>query len=358
MALGMNKGSAYCLGLGGAVIVLFVLNLLLGSVSIPARDVVSILLGNEASKASWQFIVLESRLPQAITATLCGAALAVSGLMLQTAFRNPLAGPSVFGINSGAGLGVALVMLFLGGGLSVGSVSITGFAAILSAAFVGSMTVMAIIFFFSTLVRNSVMLLIIGIMIGYISNSAISLLNFFATDEGVKSYMVWGMGSFGGVSMANMPVFALVTLAGLVGALLLIKPLNALMLGDRYAENLGVNIMRVRNWLLIVTGVLTAITTAFCGPVAFIGLAVPHIARLLLTTDNHRQLLPATLLCGSVVALVCNLICYLPGESGVIPLNAVTPLIGKEGPETVSASSPHANFKQPKKELFDVSVIG
>jgi iron complex transport system permease protein len=324
----MNKGSAYCLGLGLVVVVLFTLNLLLGSVSIPASEVVSILCGNEAAKASWQFIVLESRLPQAITATLCGAALAVSGLMLQTAFRNPLAGPSVFGVNSGAGLGVALVMLFLGGGLSVGSVSITGFAAILLAAFVGAMTVMAIIFFFSTLVRNSVMLLIIGIMIGYISNSAISLLNFFATDEGVKSYMVWGMGSFGGVSMDNMPVFALVTLAGLVGALLLIKPLNALMLGDRYAENLGVNIMRVRNWLLIVTGLLTAITTAFCGPVAFIGLAVPHIARLLLTTDNHRQLLPATLLCGSVVALVCNLICYLPGESGVIPLNAVTPLIG------------------------------
>ncbi|ADE81462.1 iron ABC transporter [Xylanibacter ruminicola] len=324
----MNKGSVYCLGLGLVVMVLFALNLLLGSVSIPAGDVVSILLGDETAKASWQFIILESRLPQAITATLCGAALAVSGLMLQTAFRNPLAGPSVFGVNSGAGLGVALVMLFLGGGLSVGSVSITGFAAILLAAFVGAMTVMTIIFFFSTLVRNSVMLLIIGIMIGYISNSAISLLNFFATDEGVKSYMVWGMGSFGGVSMTNMPVFAIVTLAGLIGALLLIKPLNALMLGDRYAENLGVNILRVRNWLLIVTGLLTAITTAFCGPVAFIGLAVPHIARLLLTTDNHRQLLPATLLCGSVVALVCNLICYLPGESGVIPLNAVTPLIG------------------------------
>ena len=324
----MNKGTVYCIGLGAVVLVLFALNLLLGSVSIPAGDVVSILLGDQTAKASWQFIVLESRLPQAITATLCGAALAVSGLMLQTAFRNPLAGPSVFGVNSGAGLGVALVMLFLGGGLAVGSVSITGFAAILLAAFVVAMTVMAIIFFFSTLVRNSVMLLIIGIMIGYISNSAISLLNFFATDEGVKSYMVWGMGSFGGVSMTNMPVFAIVTLAGLLGALLLIKPLNALMLGDRYAENLGVNILRVRNWLLIVTGLLTAITTAFCGPVAFIGLAVPHIARLLLTTDNHRQLLPATLLCGSVVALVCNLICYLPGESGVIPLNAVTPLIG------------------------------
>ena len=324
----MNRGLLYCIGLTVLIVVLFALNLLLGSVSIPAADVLRILLGDDSLKPSWQFIILESRLPQAITATLCGASLAVSGLLLQTAFRNPLAGPSIFGINSGAGLGVALVMLLLGGGLSVGSLQLSGFAAILVAAFIGAMAVMALIFFFSTLVRNNVMLLIIGIMIGYISNSAISLLNFFATDEGVKSYMVWGMGSFGGVSMANMPIFICVTLIGLIGALLLIKPLNALMLGDRYAENLGVSILRVRNWLLIVTGLLTAITTAFCGPVAFIGLAVPHIARLLLTTDNHRQLLPATMLCGAVVALICNLICFLPGESGVIPLNAVTPLIG------------------------------
>ena len=324
----MNRGILYCISLSALIVVLFALNLLLGSVSIPAGDVLRILMGDDSLKPSWQFIILESRLPQAITATLCGASLAVSGLLLQTAFRNPLAGPSIFGINSGAGLGVALVMLFLGGGLSVGSLQLSGFAAILVAAFIGAMAVMALIFFFSTLVRNNVMLLIIGIMIGYISNSAISLLNFFATDEGVKSYMVWGMGSFGGVSMTNMPVFVSVSLIGLFGALLLIKPLNALLLGDRYAENLGVNILRVRNWLLIVTGLLTAITTAFCGPVAFIGLAVPHIARLLLTTDNHRQLLPATMLCGAVVALVCNLICFLPGESGVIPLNAVTPLIG------------------------------
>ena len=239
-----------------------------------------------------------------------------------------MAGPSVFGINSGAGLGVALVMLLLGGSFSAGSVSVSGFVAVLVAAFIGAMTVMVIIFFFSTLVRNNVMLLIIGIMIGYISNSAISLLNFFATDEGVKSYMVWGMGSFGGVSMRMMPAFAIVTLFGLFGSVLLIKPLNALMLGDRYAENLGVNIVKVRNWLLVVTGLLTAIVTAFCGPVAFIGLAVPHIARLMLRTDNHRSLLPATILMGSIVALMCNLLCVLPGESGVIPLNAVTPLIG------------------------------
>jgi iron complex transport system permease protein len=325
----MKKGTLYCLALTVVMLLLFALNLAKGSVDISLADVWNILTGSDADvKPSWQYIILESRLPQAVTAVFCGAALAVSGLMLQTAFRNPLAGPSIFGINSGAGLGVALVMLLLGGSLSVGSVSVSGFFAVLLAAFVGAMAVMLLIFFFSNIVRNNVMLLIIGIMIGYISNSAVSLLNFFATDEGVKSYMVWGMGSFGGVSMKYMPAFASISALGLFGSLLLMKPLNALLLGDRYAENLGVNIRRVRNWLIFITGILTAITTAFCGPVAFIGLAVPHIARLLLTTDNHRWLMPATMLCGAVVALLCNVICVLPGESGVIPLNAVTPIFG------------------------------
>lgn len=324
----MNRGVLYCIILTLAIMLLFVLNLVMGSVSIPLGDTVSILLGDHDVKPSWQFIIMQSRLPQALTAILCGSALAASGLMLQTAFRNPLAGPSVFGINSGAGLGVALVMLFLGGSISAGSVNLTGFVAVLVAAFLGAMAVMAIIFFFSTIVRSHVMLLIIGIMIGYIANSAISLFNFFATDEGVKSYLVWGLGSFGGVPMRIMPWFALITIIGLIGSLLLIKPLNALMLGDHYAENLGVHIIRTRNWLLIITGLLTAVTTAFCGPVAFIGLAVPHIARLLLKTDNHRSLLPATMLMGAVIALLCNLISFLPGENGIIPLNAITPLIG------------------------------
>lgn len=324
----MNRGVIYCLALSLVVILLLVLNLLMGSVAIPFDDTFRILMGADDVKLSWRYIILESRIPQALTAILCGSALAASGLLLQTAFRNPLAGPSIFGINSGAGLGVALVMLFLGGSISAGSVSLTGFVAVLVAAFLGAMLVMAVIFFFSTIVRNHVMLLIIGIMIGYLANSAISLLNFFATDEGVRSYLVWGLGSFGGVSMRMMPWFALVTVIGLIGSLLLIKPLNALMLGDNYAENLGVNIIRTRNWLLIITGLLTAVTTAFCGPVAFIGLAVPHIVRLLLTTDNHRSLLPATMLMGAAIALLCNLVCFLPGESGMIPLNAVTPLIG------------------------------
>lgn len=324
----MNKGVRYCIGLGLTIAMLFVLNLMTGSVDIPAADIWHILMGHEAGRASWKFIILESRLPQALTATLCGAALAVSGLMLQTAFRNPLAGPGIFGISSGAGLGVALVMLLMGGSVTAGSLTLSGYAAILLAAFAGAMAVTAVIFLFSTIVRNSVMLLIIGIMTGYISNSVISLLNFFATQEGVKSYLVWGMGNFGGVSLQQMPVFAAVTGAGIVASALLIKPLNALLLGEQYAENLGINIVSVRNRLLVVTGILTAVTTAFCGPVAFIGLAVPHMARLLLTTGNHRQLLPATLLMGAAVALLCNMVCYLPRENGIIPLNAVTPIIG------------------------------
>ena len=310
------------------VVVLLAVNLAVGSVSIPLRDVISIVMGHEAARPSWQFIIMESRLPQALTAMLCGGSLAVSGLMLQTAFKNPLAGPSIFGINSGAGVGVALVMLALGGSLSIGSVSISGFVAVLAAAFVGAMAVIVLIFLFSTMVRNNVMLLIVGIMIGYIANGVVSLLNFFATDEGVKSYMVWGMGSFGGVPMNQIPLFAALCVVGLIGALLLVKPLNALLLGEMYAENLGVNTRRVRNWLIIITGLLTAVTTAYCGPIMFIGLAVPHIAHLLFRQADHRILMPGTILAGAVIALLCNVICFLPGESGVIPLNAVTPVMG------------------------------
>ncbi len=322
------RGVRYSIAISAAILILFLLNILYGSISIPASEVFHILLAGEAQKESWRFIVLQARLPQAITATLCGAALAVSGLMLQTAFKNPLAGPSIFGISGGAGLGVALVMLLMGGTLSAGTFEATGFAAILLGAFFGAMAVTLVIFTFSVYVRNSVMLLIIGVMIGFMSSSVISLLNFFATEEGVKSYAVWGMGNFGGVTMDQMPLFASVTILGLAASIMLIKPLNALLLGEEYAENLGINIVAVRNWLLIVTGLLTAITTAFCGPVAFIGLAVPHIARIMLTTDNHRQLLPATILTGAAVALTCNLLCHIPGENGVIPLNAVTPLLG------------------------------
>ena len=324
----MNRKICYIWLTATAVLLLFILNIFIGSADIPARDVVRILTGNEHGHEGWQYIIMESRLPQAITAALCGASLAACGLMLQVAFRNPLAGPSVFGINSGASLGVAIVILLLGGSISTGSVSVSGFIAILLAAFAGAMAVMVVILLFSVIVRNNVMLLIIGIMVGYISSSAIALLNSLATQEGVQSYMIWGLGNFGGVTMSQMPVFATVTTLGLIGSLLLVKPLNALLLGEQYAENLGVRTTRVRNYLLVVTGIQTAVTTAFCGPVSFIGLAVPHIARILLDTDNHRSIMPATIITGMAVALLCNLICVLPGTGGVLPLNAVTPVIG------------------------------
>ena len=308
--------------------ILFVINLFVGAVRIPAGDVVAILTGSDGGQQAWHYIVLESRLPQAITALLCGACLAVSGLMLQTAFRNPLAGPGIFGISSGASLGVAIVMLLFGGGISVVGLSVTGFVAVIAAAFVGAMAVMAVVIAFASIVRSNVLLLIIGIMTGYIASSAISLLNFFATDEGVQSYIIWGMGNFSGVTMDRLPLFSIVCLIGLVAAMTLVKPLNALLLGERYAQNLGVNISAVRYSLLIVTGLLTAITTAFCGPVAFIGLAVPHMARLLIGTNSHYSLMPMTVATGAAVALLCNILCVMPGNGGIIPLNAVTPFIG------------------------------
>ena len=328
--MGMTKNNIIVLSLAllFCICLLLMLNLLVGSVAIPTQDVLAILFGQDVGKPSWQFIILQSRLPQALTALLCGAALSTSGLLLQTSFQNPLAGPSIFGINSGAALGVALVMLLLGGSVSTALFSVGGAWAVLLAAFVGAMAVTGIIFMFAQWVKSSVMLLIIGMMIGYLASSAIALLNFFATQEGVKSFTMWGMGNFGGVSLSQLPMFTCAIVVGLVGSVLLIKPLNALLLGETYARNLGVDVRSVRSWLLVITGWLTAVTTAYCGPVAFIGLAVPHLARLVIGTDNHLQLLPITMAMGALIALLCQLVCVLPGSQGILPLNAVTPLIG------------------------------
>ena len=310
------------------VVVFFVANLLCGAEKIPASDVISILLGGEGEQASWNYIIWESRLPQALTALLTGTALAASGLMLQTAFNNPLAGPDILGINAGAGLGAAIVLLLFGGVIPTGSLFLGGSLALVGAAFVGALIVTLLILAFASRLRNHTMLLIIGMMVGYVVSSAVSLLNFFSTAEGVQSYMMWGMGNFGGVSRAQLPLFALLIVMGLAIAVGLIKPLNALLLGERYARNLGVNVRRVRTLLLISTGLLVAVTTAYCGPINFIGLSVPHIARLVLGTDNHRSLMPATLLTGGIIALLCNLVCLLPGDNGLLPLNAITPVIG------------------------------
>ncbi len=310
-------------------LVLFVMSLYSGSVSIPVPAITDILMGRgSADHPSWQYIVLENRLPQSVTALLCGASLAVSGLLLQTAFRNPLAGPSVLGIDSGAHLGVALIILAAGGTMTTGTLTLGGFALVIMAALAGALAVMGILLVLSRLLQNNVMLLIAGMMVGYIASSMISLLNFKATAEGVHAMTLWGMGSFSSVSLDRLPYMAGICLTGLVLSILLIKPLNALLLGDNYARNLGIHIRRTRTLLLFTTGLLTAASTAFCGPIAFVGLAVPHLARLFLGSANHRTLLPATLLTGASLTLACNLISTLPGEGGVIPINVITPVIG------------------------------
>lgn len=310
-----------------ALLLLFVANIFYGSVDIPASDVLKAIMGEECSDV-WRIIVVETRLPQALAALLAGAAISVAGLILQTLFNNPLAGPEVLGINSGAGLGVAVVMLLAQGPLFAGAMGLHGYIAVLAGAFIGSLAVIALILLLSSMLRSKLYLLIAGVAVSFLVSSAISILNYFATSEGVHSYMIWGMGSFSGVSLAQLPLFAIPVLLLLAVALLKTKSLNALLLGDDYAANLGVNVMTARVVLLAVVGLIIAVVTAFCGPVTFIGLAVPHIARLLLRSSNHNYLLPATMLAGASVALLCNIICQLPGENGLMPLAAITPLVG------------------------------
>ncbi len=323
-----NKAFFITVTLVAATLLLFFLNICLGTVHIPFKDVIASLTGTGASRESWDFIIRESRLPSAITALLAGASLAASGLMLQTAFRNPLAGPDILGINGGAGLGVALVMLLFGGNLTMGNLTLGGSLSVIVGAFAGALAVTALVLVLSSKLKNPVMLLIVGIMVSYLASAMISLLNFFSTAEGVHSYTMWGMGNFGGVSLGQLPLYCIVSAVGLFIAVSLIKPLNALLLGDMYAENLGINIIRTRNWLLLSTSLLVAIITAFCGPVSFIGLAVPHIGRMILRSSDHRSLMPVTILCGAVIALLCNVLSSIPGDRGLIPLNAITPAIG------------------------------
>ena len=311
-----------------ALLLLSVACLLLGSVDIPARQVTDILLGRGSDNHAWEIIVLQSRLPMIATAVLAGASLSVSGLLLQTTFNNPLAGPSILGVSTGAGLGVAIVMLAMGG--TVGSVfgqTLGSYVATLLGALLGAAVVLAVLIAFSYIVKSSTMLLIVGILVSYLASSVISLLNSLATEEGIHNYVAWGFGTFSGVSVDQLPVFAGLLLMSLFASLLMVKPLNALLLGTRYAENLGVNTRRTRHSLLLVTGVLTAVVTAFCGPIGFLGLVVPHIARLTLCTSNHSRLLPATMLSGAVIALLCTLL-SVNGMHGIIPINAITPIIG------------------------------
>ncbi|MBQ7774013.1 MAG: iron ABC transporter permease [Bacteroidales bacterium] len=305
------------------------LNLLLGTVSIPASEVINIILGKGSANEIWVNIIVKSRLPQALTAIFAGAGLSVAGLLMQTVFRNPLAGPSVLGISSGASLGVAFVILMSGiMGQALSQLGFFGEFAITIAAIIGAMGVMGVIIFVSQKVKGNVTLLIIGVMIGYIATAIIGVLKFFSVEEDIRAYVIWGLGSFAKVSGGQMALFCTIMAVLIPLSMLLIKTLNLLLLGDGYARNLGLDIKRARFYVILASGVLVAIVTAYCGPISFIGLAVPHLCRGIFQTSDHRILMPGTVLAGASLALICNLIARMPGFEGVLPVNSVTALIG------------------------------
>lgn len=321
----------YILLLALSIGVLFLLNLFLGSVDIPFRSIWNILLGmDEGESVIWQNIIWKSRVPQALTAMVAGAGLAVSGLQMQTVFRNPLAGPSVLGISSGASLGVAFVVLLSGsiGGIALSRLGFMGEIALTMAAIIGALSIMALIVYVSQKVHGNVTLLIIGVMIGYVANAVIGVLKFFSVEEDIRAYVIWGLGSFARVSGNQMMVFVCIMAVLLPLSFLLIKTLNLLLLGDSYARNLGLNIKRARLQVIACSGVLVAIVTAYCGPITFLGLAVPHLCRGIFRTSDHRILMPASLLAGAALALLCNLIARMPGFEGALPVNSVTALVG------------------------------
>ena len=320
----------YMLLIMASIFLFFFLNLVLGSVSIPLRAVWNILWGTGNESVIWQNIIWKSRVPQALTALVAGAGLSVSGLQMQTVFRNPLAGPSVLGISSGASMGVAFVVLLSGslGGVALCKLGFMGEIALTIAAIVGSLSIMALIVFVSQKVRGNVTLLIIGVMIGYIANAVIGVLKFFSVEEDIRAYVIWGLGSFARVSGDQMTLFICIMVVLLPLSFLLVKTLNLLLLGDAYARNLGLNIKRARLLVITCSGVLVAIVTAYCGPIIFLGLAVPHLCRGMFRTSDHRILMPASLLAGASLALVCNLIARMPGFEGALPVNSVTALVG------------------------------
>lgn len=312
------------------IVLFFFLNLLLGTISIPAHSIWNILSGLENEPDIWKNIIWKTRFPQTLTALIAGAGLAISGLQMQTVFRNPLAGPSELGISSGASLGVALMILLSGsiGGVALSKIGVFGEIAISMAAVIGALIVMAVIIVISQRVRGNVILLIIGVMIGYIATAIIGVLKFFSNDEDVRAYVVWGLGSFSKVSGNQVYTFVTIMLVLIPLSFLLIKTLNLMLLGESYARNLGLNVKRARLYTILSSCLLTAITTAYCGPIVFLGLAVPHLCRTIFQTSDHRILMPAVMLTGSSLALLCNLIARMPGFEGALPINSVTALIG------------------------------
>ena len=309
------------------VLLLALANLLVGSVHLSVEEVWQALTQTEGESTA-SFIVLHHRLPQLLTALLAGASLAVGGAVMQTLFRNPLADPSLLGVNAGASLGAAVALLLWGGVVSAGGWVLSGFVLTLVFALAGALAVLFLLVGVARRLSGAGGLLIVGVMLSFIASSAVSLLNFFATAEGVRSYMLWGMGDFSTLGADRLPLVIAALLPAWVGLIVAIKPLDALLLGSDYARSMGVDVGRTRLLLLLAVGWLSALVTATCGPIAFLGLAAPHLARLLFRTALHRTLLPATFLTGAALALLCLLISRWPGADSILPINVITPLIG------------------------------
>ncbi len=318
------------LAMAGAALGAFLLSLVFGSVRIPPDQVLTILVGGEPLRATWVTIINDFRLPKALTATLAGAALGVSGLQMQTLFRNPLADPFVLGVSSGASLGVALVVLSVGAANTalLAVAGLLGNLSLVVAACLGAGAVLILVLVLAQRVQSSVTLLILGLMIGYLTSAVVSLLLSFSIAERIQAYIAWSFGSFGGVTWSQMRVLAPVVLGGLLLAFILTKALNALLLGETYARSMGLDIRRSRIGIVTSSAVLAGTVTAFCGPIAFLGIAIPHLCRALLRSADHRVLLPACALLGATAALLADLVAQAPGTSVVLPLNAITALIG------------------------------
>jgi iron complex transport system permease protein len=310
------------------LIVLFFLNISLGSVSIPFKEIFYTLIGDTSIKDSWQTIVLDFRVPKAITAILVGSGLSICGLLMQTLFKNPLAGPFVLGISSGASLGVALLILgssIFGGFFLTSSMSNWSLAI---AASLGAFLVLFAVIMAANSLRNTMSILIIGLMFGSLTAAVIAILAYFSEAAQIQQYLFWSFGSLGNLSWSELSVFGSIYLVGILACLIIIKPLNSFLLGENYAKSLGINIKKSRTIILVITSVLTGVITAFSGPIAFIGLAVPHIAKMLFTTSNHKILIPDSAIIGGIVLLICDSIAQLPTSEFTLPINAITSLFG------------------------------
>lgn len=307
---------------------LFVINISFGPVSIPAEDVLASLTGGEASKSTWQYIILNYRLPKAITAIFVGTGLSISGLLMQTLFRNPLAGPYVLGLSSGASLGVAFIIL----GAAFLPAAVSGFFlssyGIVLASTVGSLMVMFAVLLVAQRLKDTMAILIVGLMFGSFTSAIVSVLTYFSTAEQLRKFTFWSMGSLGNLSWENIMVLGAATVTGLVMAASCIKPLNALLLGERYAASMGINFSRTRFVIIMATSILAGSITAFAGPVAFVGLAVPHMAKLVYKTSSHHILFWGTILIGAIILLLCDTLTQIGGSSFTLPINAVTSIIG------------------------------